>query len=132
MTSLLSFSVCTHCSSSKPGSRPITAPEDPSLATVVADSRVVVYDSVKETHKLWIKGRDFSIAQLIADKVAARPWANGAVASFRLSPQDYHRYHSPVRGIVKWWKQMDGDYYLVGVFNHCRRFISIRSLTLCI
>ena len=59
------------------------------------------------------QGRDFSIAQLIQDKVAARPWANGAVASFRLSPQDYHRYHSPVRGTVKWWKELDGDYYSV-------------------
>ena len=59
------------------------------------------------------QGRNFSVAQLIQDKVAARPWANGAVASFRLSPQDYHRYHSPVRGIVKWWKELDGDYYSV-------------------
>ena len=58
------------------------------------------------------------------------PWANGAVASFRLSPQDYHRYHSPVRGVVKWWKQMDGDYYLVRVFNY--RGHLIRPLTLYI
>ncbi|KIP10759.1 hypothetical protein PHLGIDRAFT_28259 [Phlebiopsis gigantea 11061_1 CR5-6] len=97
----------------KPNARPVASPEDPSVATMVADSRVVVYDSVEETHKLWIKGRDFSIAQLISDKVAARPWANGAVASFRLSPQDYHRYHSPVRGVVRWWKELDGDYYSV-------------------
>ena len=59
------------------------------------------------------QGRNFSIAQLIQDKVAARPWANGAVACFRLSPQDYHRYHSPVRGVVKWWKELDGEYYSV-------------------
>lgn len=97
----------------KPGTRPIAAPDDTSVAVCVADCRMVVYDTVEETHKLWIKGRDFSIAQLIQDKVAARPWANGAVASFRLSPQDYHRYHSPVRGTVKWWKELDGDYYSV-------------------
>ncbi|EKM57173.1 uncharacterized protein PHACADRAFT_91208 [Phanerochaete carnosa HHB-10118-sp] len=97
----------------KPGVRPIASQEDPSVAVCVADCRMVVYDTVAETHKLWIKGRDFSIAQLLHDKVAARPWQNGGVASFRLSPQDYHRYHSPVHGIVKWWKELDGDYYSV-------------------
>ena len=70
------------------------------------------------------QGRNFSIAQLIQDKVAARPWANGAVASFRLSPQDYHRYHSPVRGIVKWWKELDGDYYSVRYHSCC---VPVRS-----
>ncbi|TBU31843.1 phosphatidylserine decarboxylase [Dichomitus squalens] len=97
----------------KPGTRPIAFPDDPSIAVCVADCRMIVYDTVDDAHKLWIKGRNFSIAQLIQDKVAARPWANGAVASFRLSPQDYHRYHSPVRGLVRWWKELDGDYYSV-------------------
>lgn len=35
------------------------------------------------------------------------------MASFRLSPQDYHRYHSPVEGKVKWYKQIPGDYFQV-------------------
>lgn len=34
-----------------------------------------------------------------------------AVASFRLSPQDYHRYHSPVSGKIKLFRSMPGDYY---------------------
>jgi phosphatidylserine decarboxylase len=38
-------------------------------------------------------------------------WANGAIACFRLSPQDYHRYHSPVSGTVSWFKQLGGEYY---------------------
>ncbi|KAL1840156.1 hypothetical protein VTK73DRAFT_3838 [Phialemonium thermophilum] len=36
-----------------------------------------------------------------------------AVASFRLSPQDYHRYHSPVSGTVRLFRSMPGDYYQV-------------------
>lgn len=88
-----------------PQSRPLHAKGDDSAAVNVADARVVVYDSVAETTKLWIKGpssrkagplscsdplmpgRDFTIANLITDKVAARQWAEGAVASYRLSPQ---------------------------------------------
>ena len=41
------------------------------------------------------------------------------MASFRLSPQDYHRFHSPVTGTVKWWKRIQGDYY--GVDPICIR-----------
>jgi phosphatidylserine decarboxylase len=79
----------------------------------VADSRLVVYPSVQEAHRLWIKGHSFTIAELLKSEELAAPWKDGPVASFRLSPQDYHRYHSPVKGRTLWWKQMDGTYYLV-------------------
>ena len=35
------------------------------------------------------------------------------ITSFRLSPQDYHRYHSPVEGRVKCYRSISGDYYQV-------------------
>ncbi|EHY59974.1 hypothetical protein HRR83_006337 [Exophiala dermatitidis] len=119
----------------KPGSRPIFAPDDPTKAVVVADSRVVVYPTVSDTKRLWIKGHHFTIANLIGEtdnnpnlstssgsatdsvpgsaSSLASYWSDGAVASFRLSPQDYHRYHSPVRGRVDWFKQIPGEYYQV-------------------
>ena len=97
----------------KPGSRPIHEPDNPSSAVVVADSRVVTYASFPLAHKLWIKGNDFSVAHLIMDQQLARTFADGMIASFRLSPQDYHRYHSPVSGIVKRYRSMPGDYYQV-------------------
>jgi len=95
------------------GSRPIFAESDPSKAVVVADSRVVVYPSVSQVQALWIKGNNFTIRNLILDAERAKLWADGGVASFRLSPQDYHRYHSPVAGKVRWFKQITGDYYQV-------------------
>ena len=80
---------------------------------VVADSRVVTYDSVPEIKKLWIKGYDFSITNLVMDSQLGPQFADGPVASFRLSPQDYHRYHSPVTGTIKQFRSMPGDYYQV-------------------
>lgn len=80
---------------------------------MVADSRVVVYPSVSQAQALWIKGKNFTIGYLILDQEQAKVWTDGSVASFRLSPQDYHRYHSPVAGKVKWFKQISGDYYQV-------------------
>jgi len=97
----------------KPGHRPIFEEDNPSKAVVVADSRLVVYPSVAETRKLWIKGHNFTIANLIKDHALAQSWHDGAVASFRLSPQDYHRFHSPVRGTVSWYKTISGQYYQV-------------------
>ncbi|EXJ92976.1 phosphatidylserine decarboxylase [Capronia epimyces CBS 606.96] len=97
----------------KPGSRPVFAPNDPTKAVAVADARLVVYPTVSETRRLWIKGHNFTIANLIKDDELAQSWVDGAVASFRLSPQDYHRYHSPVTGTVSWYKQIPGQYYQV-------------------
>ncbi|KAL2851070.1 phosphatidylserine decarboxylase-domain-containing protein [Aspergillus pseudoustus] len=97
----------------KPGTRPIHDPDDGTSAVVVADSRVVVYEEVAESKKIWIKGEDFSITNLVMDKKLGPQFGNGPVASFRLSPQDYHRYHSPVSGTIKVFRSMPGDYYEV-------------------
>jgi phosphatidylserine decarboxylase len=97
----------------RPGSRPIHAKDDPSQAVVVADSRVVVYDTVSKSKEIWIKGHDFSIATLTMDMKLGDHFAEGGIASFRLSPQDYHRYHSPVSGVIKLFRSLPGDYYEV-------------------
>ncbi|CRG84109.1 hypothetical protein PISL3812_01440 [Talaromyces islandicus] len=97
----------------KPGSRPIHEPDDTRAAVVVADSRVVVYEAVTESKKIWIKGENFSITNLVMDNNIGPQFGDGPVASFRLSPQDYHRYHSPVSGRIKMFRSMPGDYYEV-------------------
>jgi phosphatidylserine decarboxylase len=96
-----------------PESRLIYEKDDATKAVVVADCRLVVYPTVAETKRLWVKGKHFTISNLIQDSERAKAWEDGAVASFRLSPQDYHRYHSPVNGTVEWFKQMSGEYYQV-------------------
>lgn len=97
----------------RPGARPIHAPDDASRACCVADSRAVAYGSVAESARLWIKGTDFSITSLAMDTILGARFADGPVASFCLSPQDYHRYHSPVAGRVKLFRSVPGDYYQV-------------------
>ncbi|KAL4982607.1 phosphatidylserine decarboxylase-domain-containing protein [Aspergillus falconensis] len=97
----------------KPGTRPIFEAENPSSAVCAADSRVVVYEHVAESKKIWIKGEDFSITNLVMDRKLGPQFGDGPVASFRLSPQDYHRYHSPVSGKIKVFRSLPGDYYEV-------------------
>ncbi|CAI6067134.1 unnamed protein product [Clonostachys chloroleuca] len=99
----------------KDGSRPIHGPSNPAHAVVAADSRVVAYESVAEAKHLWIKGKNFSISTPVMDTDLGSQLDGAAVASFRLSPQDYHRYHSPVSGKVKVFRSIPGDYYQVDV-----------------
>ncbi|CAI7645526.1 unnamed protein product [Penicillium palitans] len=51
----------------KLGSRPIVTEDNPCSAVVVADSRVVVYDTVQQSKKLWITGLDFFITNILMD-----------------------------------------------------------------
>jgi phosphatidylserine decarboxylase len=55
---------------------------------------------VSEATRLWIKGWNFSVARLLGDayKGKAEKYNGGALAIFRLAPQDYHRFRSPVDG----------------------------------
>jgi hypothetical protein len=61
----------------------------------------------------WIKGHNFTIGQLLMSDDLGKPWSNRAIASYRLRPQDYHRFHAPVDGVVKWCKPIGGSYYAV-------------------
>ncbi|AEO56574.1 hypothetical protein MYCTH_2125560 [Thermothelomyces thermophilus ATCC 42464] len=70
------------------------------LALWLSPSRVSshIYESVAETSKLWIKGRIFSISDLVVDTHISLRFDNASVASLRLSPQDSYRNHHPVTG----------------------------------
>jgi hypothetical protein len=88
----------------KPGSRPVAAADNPDVVVSAADCRMQVYDNIDEATRFWIKGRNFSIAGLLADdspdRLIARRYKRGTMAIFRLAPQDYHRFHSPVDGSI--------------------------------
>ena len=71
----------------KSGTRPVAAEGEDTVAVNAADARVVCYESVSETTRLWIKGKNFTVGHLITDNVAARICGDGAAASYRPSPQ---------------------------------------------
>jgi phosphatidylserine decarboxylase len=53
------------------------------------------------------------MAHLLKDEALGEVFADGAIASFRLSPQDYHRFHSPVTGSVSEYGEIPGNYFHV-------------------
>ncbi|KAJ6181305.1 hypothetical protein N7519_011766 [Penicillium mononematosum] len=99
----------------KPEARPCSAPDEPKIVVSPADCRSVVFDRLSDATSIWVKGREFSIERLLGDAYpedAAR-YRNGALGVFRLAPQDYHRFHIPVDGIMGEPKTIEGEYYTV-------------------
>ncbi|KAI0706958.1 phosphatidylserine decarboxylase-domain-containing protein [Earliella scabrosa] len=99
----------------KPGARPVEAPEDPYRLVSGADCRLMVFETVHEATRLWIKGRDFSVGRLLGDtyRAEADKYIGGALCIFRLAPQDYHRFHVPVDGTIGPMTYITGEYYTV-------------------
>ncbi|KAJ5220169.1 Phosphatidylserine decarboxylase-related protein [Penicillium chermesinum] len=99
----------------KPDARPCSAPDDPRIVVSPADCRSVVFDRMTEATSIWVKGREFSIERLLGDAYPedAPRYRNGALGVFRLAPQDYHRFHIPVDGVMGEPKTIEGEYYTV-------------------
>ncbi|OWZ78123.1 phosphatidylserine decarboxylase [Cryptococcus neoformans Bt85] len=100
--------------------RPITSVGDPTVVISAADCRLTVYQTVDQAKKFWIKGQQFTLPNLltgndVADTTfkAIQEDDESALSIHRLAPQDYHRFHSPVEGIIVAIKDIDGELYTV-------------------
>ena len=99
----------------KADARPCSAPDEPRIIVSPADCRSVVFDRMDDATRIWVKGREFSIARLLGNTYPedAKRYIGGGLGIFRLAPQDYHRFHIPVDGIMGTPKIIDGEYYTV-------------------
>ncbi|EIW68665.1 hypothetical protein TREMEDRAFT_69127 [Tremella mesenterica DSM 1558] len=104
----------------KATARPITLPEDPTILVSPADCRMTVFQTVDQAKQFWIKGKKFTIPQLLNgdDTTETRFSAltddsKCSLVIARLAPQDYHRFHSPVEGTLVALKEIKGELYTV-------------------
>jgi len=58
-----------------------------------------IFPTIDQAKKIWIKGEKFTLQNLVGDTLA-NEFDGSALVIFRLAPQDYHRFHSPVDGVV--------------------------------
>lgn len=99
----------------KPGARPCSAPNDPQIITSPADCRSVVFNQITQAQKIWVKGREFTMERLLGKAYPedVKRFEGGALGIFRLAPQDYHRFHIPVDGVMGEPRLIEGEYYTV-------------------
>ncbi len=82
----------------KPGARPIAS--DPSAVLCPADGRISEAGQISADRLLQAKGREFTVAELLADQSTADAYHDGAFVTVYLSPRDYHRVHMPLDGTL--------------------------------
>ncbi|KAL5564032.1 hypothetical protein UlMin_033779 [Ulmus minor] len=121
----------------KPGARPIACMERDDVAVCAADCRLMAFKTADDSLRFWIKGRKFSIKGLLGQEVCSDAFVNGSLVIFRLAPQDYHRFHVPVSGVVEKFVNIPGCLYTVNpiavnskycnVFTQNKRVVSVIS-----
>ncbi|ODV78717.1 uncharacterized protein CANTADRAFT_91019 [Suhomyces tanzawaensis NRRL Y-17324] len=105
----------------KQGARPLEGKKEyySKIMTSPADSRCVAFSNIDDATEFWIKGKNFTIAKLFngnfnnLENTDLFKLSTCSLGIFRLAPQDYHRFHSPIDGKIGKIKYIDGEYYTV-------------------
>lgn len=82
----------------RPGARPIAT--DPDAVVSPVDGILGATGTVADGRLLQVKGRRYSLAELLDDGDAAVLYEGGLFVTIYLSPRHYHRIHSPCGGAV--------------------------------
>jgi phosphatidylserine decarboxylase len=78
------------------GARPIAG--DPMSLVAPCDGTWGAAGRIERGRLLQVKGRTYSVAELLGDPDLADRYEAGCFATFYLSPRDYHRFHTPAAG----------------------------------
>lgn len=81
----------------KPEARPIAS--NPNAAIIPADGRFLCFQKIDQDKIFFLKGRHFTLTELLGNEQLAAKYRNGSCVIGRLAPMDYHRFHFPCTGI---------------------------------
>lgn len=101
-----------------PGLRPITYPSDNTIVTVPADCTYRQHYKIDAKSniepKITIKGTHTyaNVNELLRGSAYADKFANGSFIHLFLGPYSYHRFHTPVSGVVMDCYPLTGQVYL--------------------
>jgi phosphatidylserine decarboxylase len=111
--------------------RPIAT--DPLSLISPADGKILVYDTISESHDFFVKGTHFDIRSLLQDDGLASHFQTFSMAIIRLAPVDYHRFHFPLSGLAGETQQIKGAYYSVSpiALTHFPKIYTENKRTVC-
>lgn len=99
----------------RPGARPLEGGDETLVSP--ADGRVEDQGRVTPGGTIRVKGRDYTVGELLGDPRDGDRFIGGSFAVIYLSPQDYHRVHAPVRGAVTHARHVGGTLLPVNPFG---------------
>lgn len=87
----------------RPGARPIVDPNNNKIINSACDSTIYrIVFGVKEHSRFWIKSEPYSLhAMLNGETKYVNKFVGGAVYQAFLNPFNYHRWHSPINGVIE-------------------------------
>ncbi|XP_029197535.2 L-tryptophan decarboxylase-like isoform X2 [Acropora millepora] len=96
----------------RPGRRAVASPDDNYIVANACESAPYKLDrGVKHKDFFWIKGQRYSLDFILNMNPVAKKFYGGTVYQAFLSATSYHRWHSPVSGIIHKTELVDGSYY---------------------
>ncbi len=90
-----------------------TIEPDPRTLVSPADGKLVSAATIDAGGTFLIKGRPYSVGELIGSEEEAEQFRGGSGFVVYLSPRDYHRVHAPVGGHIRRIRSIPGDYFPV-------------------
>jgi phosphatidylserine decarboxylase len=90
---------------------------DPHVIVSPADGRIEAMGPISDGGTFVVKGRPYSVAELVGDEREAARFVGGAGCVVYLAPRDYHRVHAPVGGRIRRIRSMPGDFYPVNTIG---------------
>lgn len=94
------------------GQRPIASPNDPAVIVNACESAPYkLAHHVQRQERFWIKAQPYSLEHMLAHDKLVEHFVGGTIYQAFLSALSYHRWHSPVSGIIVKAYVVDGTYY---------------------
>lgn len=95
----------------KPGVRPVAEPHNPkAIVSPCEAAPYAIARNVKAQDTFWIKAQPYSLQHML-DGQFVDEFAGGTVYQAFLSSENYHRWNSPVSGVIKMIRHVEGTYY---------------------
>lgn len=92
--------------------RPVGYPDKPEWVVNAFEARpVAIKRDVKEHDSFWLKGTNYSVADILNHHQWTPNFIGGTVYQAIIDSLSYHRYHSPVSGQVVFAKVISGAYF---------------------
>jgi phosphatidylserine decarboxylase len=97
------------------GVRPLEGDERTMVSP--ADGKIVDLGRADAHGTIMVKGKPYTLEELVGDAAWARELSGGGFAVVYLSPRDYHRVHAPCSGKIVRVRGIEGDRYPVNTIG---------------
>lgn len=89
------------------------------------DGRLLAFQNLADLQHFFVKGRQFSLSEFLADEELAHQYKDGTLLILRLAPNDYHRYHFPYGGVPSESRKIKGSLYSVSPYAIAGNFAKV-------